>query len=373
MRWASRNSESILREPEPRSGAGTAFFLACLIGALHLPFPASAEEPALNRLSAEEAAQGFELLFDGTYASFHAHFVDYKQNDSTSDSLGVKHAYRTDPLTGLSSLQPIAWWSVDTAVQALVSASSGGGPDARSRRKFRDFDFRVEYRCDGTQGFYYRTLLTEDRAWKTGVEYKLWDYTYLNPGNPNPYSLHPDTTGVNKGRYPNNGPGAAYDLYGPSSMEAYPYATGKWNSARIVAIGDSVEHWLNGVKVLGYRYHSPDFWDRYNVSKWNVESLLTNKKAGDRKGGYIEEGYLGIRGDWPGRWHLRNMRINDKHPAFGPEQTSGIVRPRAAAGKSALRLHRIPPTPAFPVDGKTEATLDGKRLPAGTARGRAGR
>jgi hypothetical protein len=329
MRGASRNSESNHREPKPRCGYGTALFLACFSAALPIAHPISAQEPAPNRLSAEEAAQGFELLFDGTYESFHAHFVDYKRNDSTSDALG-------------------ALWSVDTATQALVTKTASG-PDARSRKKYRDFDFRVEYRCDGSQGISYRALLAGDRAWQTGVEYAFNDMTNLGKDNP----------------------GAAYDLYAPNPIPYNPFNTGKWNTARIVAIGDSVEHWLNGVKVVGYRYHSPDFWAHYDMSQWNAENRLTNKQAGNRNSGYIEEGYLGIRTEWSGRWQLRNMRINEKHPAFGPAETAGIVRSRARAGKPSSRPCRKSPTPAFPIDGKSDATLDGKLIPAGTARDRA--
>ncbi|MDB5050535.1 MAG: hypothetical protein JWO30_3606 [Fibrobacteres bacterium] len=257
-----------------------------------------------NVLTPIEVQQGYELLFDGTLAGFQSHWADYVKGDSTNTGISAK-------------------WILDSAC-ACIRLPSGNATDLRSVKTYRDFDFRMTYKTDGGQGIMYRSTVQYDRSWQSGVEYTINNVTYLGKDNP----------------------AAAYDLYAPDPVVYNAYNTGLWNEARIIVIGDSVEHWSNGVKVTGYKYHSPDFWEAYNRSKWYAESRLTNKVAGDRQSGYIEEGYLGLQGDHGGKWQIKNLKITDK-PCFGPASPAlstcspVSIRNDAMPGKTGYTVLRM--------------------------------
>lgn len=245
-----------------------------------------------NVLTAQEQAEGFELLFDGTLASFKANFVDYVKDSVNSTGLSLD-------------------WTVDTATGAVGNKEST--MDLRSKRIFKDFDLRMEYRCDGNSGVFYRTLLNTPRAWATGIEYDINDFT----GNVM------------------QEPGAASELFSPYYISYYPYNTGKWNVLRIVAVGDSIEHWMNGYRVLNFKLHSTEFWRAYSVSKWGINQTMTFNTPGNRAGGFITQGYLGIQGDWGGKLQIRNLRIKDLagHTALRRSPGGGkVARGRAGAG-----------------------------------------
>ena len=248
-----------------------------------------------NVLSEVEEAQGFSSMFDGTLKSFNNNFVNYRKLDSTNVAL------------------PPAWKA--DGVGAMVT-DGAEATHIRSTRKFADFDFRFDYRNDGDGGFLYRFNLNESAPWYTGVEYQIFDDA--------------DNCKLCAG--------AAVDLYGPQPLIYRPYAGGEWNYARIVAVGDSVEHWLNGVKVLGFKYHTADFWSRYDVSRWATTSL-TLKTPGNKWGGYIESGYLGFQALANDHWQLKDVRVNGVSPRLGPDRWWSATASTAisAAKKTGLR------------------------------------
>ena len=43
---------------------------------------------------------------------------------------------------------------------------------------------------------------------------------------------------------------------------------GEWNSGRIIARGDQVEHWLNGQRVMSITIGSEDWQERFTKSKY---------------------------------------------------------------------------------------------------------
>lgn len=270
--------------------------IICLSSAC-LAFP----QVAPNTLTPCEKAEGFELMFDGSdIATFRKFFTDYVKGSVTNNDL--------DP-----------GWVVDKATTAIVT--SGETHDVRSQKMYRDFDWRLEYRNDQNQGLVYRFNTAGDYLYKTGVEFAI---------NNNPNLSNEKTV-----------TGAAYDLYANPLKNFNLYATGKWNDVRIVAIKDSVEHWLNGVKVVGYKYHSADFWKRVDNSKWAGVTTFTMKKPGDRNGGYIDEGFVGFQGDHGGKWSLRSMRINGNPAtvALGAPKTTNCASPVSGAdeGKAGGR------------------------------------
>ena len=66
---------------------------------------------------------------------------------------------------------------------------------------------------------------------------------------------------------------------------------------------------MNGTKVVGFRYHSDAWWSAYDNSKWKGVGTYCMKVSGDRRGGYIDEGYIGLQGTHGGKWYIRNLRI----------------------------------------------------------------
>lgn len=229
---------------------------------------------AQNALTECEKKEGFSLLYDGTLASFKDNFVNYVKNGTNTTILSSEWA--VNPATGAIGIQ-------------------GNTEDIRSKKVYRDFDLRVTFRCDANQGIFYRHRLTGDRAWQTGIEYAINNYTNQNK----------------------DAPGAAYDLIPPEPNAYQLHATGRWNEARIVVKGDSSEHWMNGAKVVGFRYHSDAFWTAFAVSKWNASQMVTYNVPGNKAAGYITEGHIGFQGDHGGKWEIRNLRISE-NPYHGP-------------------------------------------------------
>lgn len=220
-----------------------------------------------NVLSPTEAEQGFELMFDGTIASFRSKFVNYVKNNSTNTNLD-------------------AGWILSTANEA-ITMSTGSLPDTRSVKQYRDFDLRLDYRNNGNQGVIYRHMLTGAFPWETGVEFSIDDNVSASP----------------KVRV-----GSPYDLYAMPAASYYKtYSTNQWNSLRLVVKADSVEHWLNGTKVAGFKYNSTAFWSAVTNSKWNTYTNFCTSTG--QRNSYIRQGYIGIQGDHGGTWLIRNFRI----------------------------------------------------------------
>jgi len=66
---------------------------------------------------------------------------------------------------------------------------------------------------------------------------------------------------------PKNRAGSIYQLVAaPDTKKLNP--AGEWNSGRIVAKGNHIEHWLNGEKVAAIEYGSEDWKTRFKASKY---------------------------------------------------------------------------------------------------------
>jgi hypothetical protein len=165
-----------------------------------------------------------------------------------------------------------------------VLSKSTGTEDLVSREQYGDFDLSWDWMLSkgGNAGVFYRTSEEYDHVYWSGPEYQL-----LDDAN------HPD------GRNRLTSAGAAYAVYPPPA--GVVHAAGEWNSSRIVARGNHVEHWLNGQKVVEYDLMSPDWEARVKASKF-VEWPHY---------GRAPRGMLAIQGDHDGELSIRNMQIRE--------------------------------------------------------------
>jgi hypothetical protein len=113
--------------------------------------------------------------------------------------------------------------------------------DLATRERFARFELALEWRLEekGNGGVFYWADLARRPIHRHAPEYELRDNgAWLD----DPWKA-----------------GAAYGLKAGSSSPAHP--PGAWNHALIRAAGDHVEHWLNGVLVVGYDRGAPGFRD----------------------------------------------------------------------------------------------------------------
>ena len=246
-----------------------------------------------NSLLPCEQAQGFQLLFNGTLPSFQGNFANYKSgNDANTD---------IDPL-----------WTL-CAADSSICTNKTASQNIRSRQKYADFDLRLDYRDDDDAGIFYRGLTRTASWWGTSMEYTIDDRSNL---------------------VPKEKPGGAFAFMAPAVNNYNSYASGKWNSVRIVAKGDSVEHWHNNAKAVGFKFWNQRWNDSLNStaspSKWKTSADFGQNTSGCKC--MVASGYFGFQGDHVSSWHIRNLRINaspgsvNLGPAECPSTDIGRVR-----------------------------------------------
>jgi hypothetical protein len=232
----------------------------CGIGALMLgcatrqPGGSLAEPNQLpNTLSAAERSAGWKLLFDGS---------------STSGW----RAYQADSM-------PQAWRVANGSIIKNVPTR-----DIVTRDQFGDFELVFDWKVatGGNSGVFYRATEEYERVYWSAAEYQLLD----DPNAPD-------------GRNRITSAGAAHSLYPSPAGIVKP--AGEWNTARIVADGAHVEHWLNGQKLLEYELWSPDWSARVKASKFAVWPNF----------GRATRGYIAIQGDHRGDLEVRNIKIRE--------------------------------------------------------------
>jgi hypothetical protein len=214
---------------------------------------AAPEQPAApNTLSAREQREGWKLLFDGQ--SISKFWRAYK-----ADTVGPQ-------------------WTI---VNGILTKTRPGD-DIVTREKFQDFEFAWEWKVSprGNAGVFYRADETQEKVYWSAPEFQIADD-----------SLTPDS------RNPLTSAGAAYGFYAPPKGIAK--IGGNWNSSRIVAKGNHIEHWMNGVKTIEYEIGSPDWVAKYEKSKFKPYPNWGRNKSG----------VISIQGDHGGSLELRNLKI----------------------------------------------------------------
>lgn len=192
-----------------------------------------------NTLTDAEKADGWSLLFDGTGP---ASFRGYRQKDFPGTGWSV------EPVDGAPAIRHVA---------------GAGGGDIITREQFASFEFACEWKVapGANSGIFYRVQETDGPTYFTGPEMQVLD----NAG-------HAD------GKNPATSAGALYGLIACAHDVVRP--AGEWNAVRVVARGDDIEHWFNGVKVLDYSLAEPGWTDRLKGSKFESWTRFGREKAG---------------------------------------------------------------------------------------------
>ena len=204
-----------------------------------------------NTLTAAERAAGWKLLFDG----------------KTTNGWRGYHM----------KTMPPAWKVVDG-----VLTKSGPTEDIITTQTFSDFELAFDWKLGpaGNSGVFYRGTEQYGRVYWSTPEYQLADD-----------SLTSDS------RNRLTAAGAVYGFY-PAARGIAKFAN-NWNSARIVAKGAHVEHWMNGVKLAEYEFWSPEFTAKYKASKFRDSTGF----------GRAPSGFVAVQGDHNGVLSLRNIKI----------------------------------------------------------------
>ena len=165
-----------------------------------------------------------------------------------------------------------------------VLSKEGAVDDLVTLQSFASFELELEWKIGqaGNSGVFYRGTREYDHIYWSAPEYQLLD----------------DIHGAdNKTRL--TCAGAAYAVY--PSPEGHLKPVGDWNTARIVAKGPHVEHWLNGVKLLEYELGSPDWEAKVKASKFKDWPNY----------GKAKRGHIAMQGDHAGSLAFRNIRIRE--------------------------------------------------------------
>jgi len=215
------------------------------------------DKQAANTLSKKQIRQGWKLLFDGKTLS------------------GFKGATNDKVLN--------TCWKVENG-RIVCTEWDQRPPNLRgsivTKDQYGNFDFMLDYKLDpefknghvnsGIKYFAYPKT-------ELGLEYQLFDA---------------DVEGKDKGAL-----AALYDIL-PVKEKPAAKPRGQWNTVRIVARGNHVEHWLNGKKVLEFERGSNQF--RAAVAK---SKFKNRDKFGEAREGYI------LLQDHGGGIAFRNIRI----------------------------------------------------------------
>jgi hypothetical protein len=181
---------------------------------------------AINKLTEEEIAEGWVLLFDGKTTNGWRNFKEDKVNDG--------------------------WQVVDGNLMALGKGGDLGG-DIISVGEFEDFELSLEWAISkgGNSGIFFHVLEGDyPTVYATGPEYQVIDDVGYK-GNLEKWQQA----------------GANYAMHNASSNKVLKQA-GEFNTSRIKLKDAHVEHWLNGKKILEYELWSDDWKTRVQKGKW---------------------------------------------------------------------------------------------------------
>ena len=231
--------------------------VAAAMAAACITVETAGQAPAApNTLTPAEQKAGWTLLFDGR-------------------SLDGWRGYKTDA--------PGGRWKVEDGLLTLPphdGRDTRGARDIISKGTYDHFDLTWEWRVatGGNSGLKYFVL--EDRDSAIGHEYQLID----------------DDRHADAKIGPHRQTAAFYDVLPAANRPLKP--AGEFNVSRVVVSGQSVEHWLNGQRVLQYELDSPALRAAIEKSKFK----------GIERFGKLQNGHILLQDHGDQVWY-RNIKI----------------------------------------------------------------
>jgi hypothetical protein len=159
-------------------------------------------------------------------------------------------------LTGwtMANGKPITagWEASDGTIHRAAKAG-----DIITEKTYRDFILEFEFKVapKTNSGVKYRWGRYGNQ--RIGIEYQIADVAASDA----------------KGKH---AVGSIYDVFGAKSTTP-PRPAGEWNTAKIVAQGDVLEHWLNGEKVASANLSSPEWKEALAKSKFKAQEDFGTK------------------------------------------------------------------------------------------------
>jgi len=143
-------------------------------------------------------------------------------------------------------------WVLEDGVLSLDNKREGRGGSIETKKTYDNFELKFEFNIQENcnSGVKYRLKNS------TGLEYQIIDD---NNYRDNKIASH-RTAGM-------------YEIVGPPTDRKWNPA-GEWNTARIVANGNTLEHWLNGVKVISIEFNSEEWQESFKKSKYFKKGIM---------------------------------------------------------------------------------------------------
>ena len=208
-----------------------------------------------NQLTEAQEKEGWKLLFNGRNLDGWKRFKDRENN---------------------------SWEVVDGTLHCKPQSAADKRSDILTVDQYADFELSFDWKIAprDNSGVIYRATEEFDRPYLSGPEYQVIDDENY------PDKLTPTQTS-----------GSNYDMHAaPADKKINP--PGEWNTGKIVAKGNHIEHWLNGSKVVEYEINSPEWKKLKAGSKWK-----------DAKGyGIAPKGHIDLQ-DHGGEVWYRNIMI----------------------------------------------------------------
>ena len=221
------------------------------------PVAAQQNGSAANTLTAAEKKAGWLLLFDG-------HSLDAWRGYNRPDATDSR-------------------WKVEGETLSLPpdnGRDTHGQRDIISKETFEQFELVFDWKIATGANSGVKYFVLEDRDSAIGHEYQVIDD-----------ERHADAK-IGQQRQT----AAFYDVLPAADRPIKP--AGEWNTTRIIVRGQTVEHWLNGKKVLQYELNSPSLNAAIDKSKFKgIE------RFGKRQNGHI------LLQDHGNQVWFRNIRI----------------------------------------------------------------
>jgi hypothetical protein len=228
--------------------------------ALLLPSAGAAQKgdaSVQSRLTDEEKRAGWSLLFDGSTLTG---WRGFKRSDASATRWKIED--------GTLSVDPADGRDTRGALDLITTST------------YDNFELSLEWRVSpgGNSGVKYFVL--EDRDAAIGHEYQIIDD-----------ERHPDAK-----LGPKRQTSAFYDVLAATNRPIRP--AGEFNQSRIVVRGKTVEHWLNGARVLQYELETPALQSAIDQSKFK----------GIERFGKLQKGYILLQDHGDRVWY-RNVKI----------------------------------------------------------------